>query len=246
MTMTRKSIAIIFDTETCDRPPNKNDFVQLSSVMFVEGDTTTAAVFDELAKPNIPITQGAYEVHGIGEEQVADKESSETVAGRWWKHVLEFAERHEGDIYLVGHNIVRFDVPIVAQHLADLPTVKMIDTLWAARRLDPIAGNHRLSHLVGERYVLDTELPKQAHDGLADCWMVGLLLNHYLDHTKMGLSEFAEWLAAPQILKTVPFGKYKGMPFSTLRPGSLKWFTQTDMDPDIRYTALHLLGGFRG
>lgn len=240
--MTRKSIAIIFDTETCDRPPNKNDFVQLSSVMFVEGDTATAAVFDELAKPNIPITQGAYEVHGIGEEKVAGKPPSSSVAEKWWQYVTEFTERHQGDVYLIGHNIVRFDVPLVAQHLPHLPRVKMVDTLWAARRLDPIAGNHRLSHLVGERYVLDTELPKQAHDGLADCWMVGLLLNHYLTMTSMDLASFAEWLSAPQMLKTVPFGKYKGMPFSTLRPGSLRWFTQTDMDPDIRFTALQLLG----
>lgn len=240
--MTRKSIAIIFDTETCDKPPNKNDFVQLSSVMYVEGDTATAAVFDELAKPNIPITQGAYEVHGIGEEKVANKPPSSSVAERWWNHVLDFAEKHQGDVYLIGHNIVRFDVPLVAQHLPALPRFKMVDTLWAARRLDPIAGNHRLSHLVGERYVLDTELPKQAHDGLADCWMVGLLLNHYLAMTSMDLASFAEWLSAPQMLKTVPFGKYKGMPFSTLRPGSLRWFTQSDMDPDIRFTALQLLG----
>lgn len=240
--MTRKSIAIIFDTETCDRPPNRNDFVQLSSVMFVEGDTATAAVFDELAKPNIPITQGAYEVHGIGEDQVADKDPSSAVAEKWWNYVTEFAQKHRGDVYLVGHNIVRFDVPLVAQHLSEWPNVKMIDTLWAARRLDPTAPNHQLSQLVGKRYGLDVELPERAHDGLADCWMAGLLLNHYLTMTGKDIATFAEWLATPQILKTVPFGKYKGMPFSTLRPYSLKWFTQADMDPDIRFTALQLLG----
>jgi len=118
----------------------------------------------------------------------------------------------------------------------------MIDTLWAARRLDPTAPNHRLSELVGKRYQLDVELPTRAHDGLADCWMAGLLLNHYLAMTGKDIAAFAEWLSMPQLLRTVPFGKYKGMPFSTLRPYSLKWFTQADMDPDIRFTALHFLG----
>ena len=244
--MTRKSIAVCFDLETTGADPKQDDFVQLSSVMFVEGDPSTAVVFDELAKPNRPIAQGAFDTQGISEERVAGKRPSSEVAGLWRQTVNEFAMLHDANVFFVGHNIVKFDVPIVAQHLPSWPQHRMIDTLWAARRLDPIASNHRLSHLVGERYVLDTELPKQAHDGLADCWMVGLLLSHYMKQTGQTLEGMATWLGAPQQLNLVPFGKHKGMPFSSLRPSSLKWFTQPDMDPDVRFTALSLLGGHYG
>lgn len=242
--MTR--IVCVFDLETCSADPKTTDFVQLSSVMFVDGQPETAVVFDELAKPSMPIQQGAFDTHGISEEQVANKPPSSEVAQSWWSMVHHFQQHHKADaknLFLVGHNIVKFDVPIVARHQPLIQSYRMIDTLWAARRIDPIAQNHRLSHLVGERYGLDTELPKRAHDGLADCWMVGLLLQHYLKTTDRSLDSMATWLCTPQLMQTVPFGKYKGLPFSSLRPASLKWFTQPDMDPDVRFTALRYLNG---
>lgn len=240
--MTR--IVVIADTETTNADPKSADFVQLSSVMFVEGKPETAYVFDELAKPSVPIQPGAAAVHGISEEQVAGKPPSSEVAQAWWETVQAYVKEREADeVYLAGHNIVKFDVPIVARHVPEIQRYRMIDTLWAARRIDPVAPNHRLSSLVGERYALDTELPKRAHDGLADCWMVGLLLQYYQKHTTRDLDSLSTWLSTPQLLYTVPFGKYKGLPFSTLRPASLKWFTQPDMDPDVRFTALRYLNG---
>ena len=242
--MTR--IVCIFDTETCSADPKTTDFVQLSSVMFVDGQPETAVVFDELAKPSVPIEQGAADVHGISEERVAGKPPSSEVAQAWWSAVHAFMDSHKADpkdLFLVGHNIVRFDVPIVARHQPLMQSHRMVDTLWAARRIDPIAQNHRLSHLVGERYALDTELPKQAHDGLADCWMVGLLLQYYSGLTKKDIADMATWLCTPQLLQVVPFGKHKGLAFSTLPRSSLRWFTQPDMDPDIRFTALRYLNG---
>jgi DNA polymerase III epsilon subunit-like protein len=240
--MTR--IVVVLDTETCSADPKTTDFVQLSSVIFVESKPETAYVFDELAKPAVPIQPGAAAVHGIREEQVAGKPPSSEVAQAWWDTVQAYKKEQEADeLYLAGHNIVKFDVPIVARHQPAIQSCRMIDTLWAARRLDPSAPNHRLSSLVGERYALDTELPKRAHDGLADCWMVGLLLQFYQKNANRDLDSLATWLSVPQLMQTVPFGKYKGLPFSTLRPASLRWFTQPDMDPDVRFTALRYLNG---
>lgn len=241
--MTRKAVVVVFDTETTgDNRSGNDDFVQLASVAFLEGDYSTVSVFNELAKPQVRISKGAYDTHGIHESQLVDQLPSKQVAGVWWAYIEEFAKSHDADIYLAGHNIIGFDIPIVSQHLPNWPKVKLIDTLWAARRIDPLSPNHRLAPLVGERYCLDTELPKRAHDGLADCYMVAKLLEHYRAKEGLSIADFCEWLSTPHVLPLVPFGKHKGLPFSSLNAGSLRWFANlSGVQPDIRLTALHHL-----
>ena len=47
----------------------------------------------------------------------------------------------------------------------------------------------------------------------------------------------------PKLLHTVPFGKYKGKPFTAVPPSYRQWLLgQDNLDPDTRYTLQKLQG----
>lgn len=228
----------MFDTETTGIDQANDHVVQLASVIYLEGDTKSAATYESLANPGKPIPPDAAAVHGISDQQVADKPMSMEVVHTWWRHVQELAAEYDADIVLAAHNAA-FDVPMVQKYFSEpWPTVPVICTLKTARRVDPLAENHKLTTLVAKHHKLNTELQKHAHDALADVWMASFLLEHYLKTLKMSVKQMAAWLNELQILKTVPFGKHKGNPFDRLPPGSLRWFVnQPGMDADIVHTA---------
>lgn len=271
-------LQVIFDTETTGADPRQADLCQLASIIMVEGDPAGAMVFNQLAKPKTRISAEAEAVHKISNEVVETASDSWHVTQAWWYEVEAYAARvNASHIVLAGHNIVNYDIPIVSRHLPEgaLHRCMLVDTMRAARRMDPTADNHRLSYLAGEYHkVAGDDLLSNAHDGLADCWMVALLLDHYLkrrfptpvgmdrdtprtrlaaeevphprgDEAGSRLLKTAEWLMAPEMLHLVPIGKHKGTQFTRLNRGSLKWFAQTEgMDPDVVYTARKLLGTY--
>lgn len=248
-------LQVIFDTETTGADPRQADLCQLASIIMVEGDPAGAMVFNQLAKPKSRISAEAEAVHKISNEMVETASDSWYVTQAWWYEVEAYAARvNASHIVLAGHNIVNYDIPIVSRHLPEgaLHRCMLADTMRAARRMDPTADNHRLSYLAGEYHkVAGDDLLSNAHDGLADCWMVALLLDHYLkkryatDEAGSRLLKMAEWLMDPEMLHLVPIGKHKGTQFTRLNRGSLKWFAQTEgMDPDVVYTARKLLGTY--
>ena len=242
-------LQVVFDTETTGADSTQADFCQLASVIMVNGTPDTAMTFNRLAKPLHPIGAEAEQVHGISNARVANETSSREVAEQWWDAVLGVADEVEAEgIVLVGHNAVAYDIPIMSRHLEWPSRVPLntIDTLWAARRLYPMADNHKLGYLAGEFHGLaGRELLDNAHDGLADCWMVALLLDYYRRTTEKSVQEFATWINTPMKLEIIPIGKSKGLPFRMATHGLLKWFAKTPgLDPDIRFTAKSLLWGY--
>ena len=236
--MTKQTLIVAFDTETTGIDKATDHVVQLASVIYPEGNSAVAATFESLANPGKPIPSDAAAVHGISDQQVADKPSSMEVVHTWWRHVNELAAEYDANIVLVAHN-APFDVPMVQKYFGEgWPGVPVVCILKTARRVDPLAQNHKLTTLVAHHHKLDNELYKKAHDALADVWMASMLLEHYLKSLKLSAMDLANWLNELQLLKIVPFGKHKGLPFDKIPPGSLRWFTnQPGMDADIVHTA---------
>ena len=244
--MPRKTLIVCFDTETTGLDTRNDHVVQLSSVAYFAGEPASVVEFNRFANPGKAIHPMAVKTHGITNAQVAEEPSSRAVAQFWWQCFKDYAKEQAADLLLVAHNGHAYDIPMLQKYFDDLdwPGVPVLDTLVVARRLDPTAANHRLGHLVGTHYRLDSELATRAHDGLADCYMVAKLLDYYLERTQRTVSEMLNWINDPVTLAVVPFGRHKGTPFASLDEKSLLWYLrQPRMDRDILHTVKGLLHG---
>jgi DNA polymerase III epsilon subunit-like protein len=232
-----------FDTETTGLDVRSEHVVQMSCVTYFPGASNTVVTFNQLANPGKPVGK-AGAIHGLQDEALKQAMPSGVVVKAWWRALQDYQQRTGSPMVLAGHNVLNYDIPLLQKYLpVGWPALPVIDTMVIARRLFPAAPNHRLSSLVGEFHQLDPALAQHAHDGLADCYMVAKLVDHYMSVTGMDLFRLADWCAQPQMLGTVPFGRHKGRPFSMVPSGQLWWFVrQPDMDRDVLFTAKQLLG----
>lgn len=121
----------VFDLETTSGDIRTTRIVEIGAVKVRDGQMV--AEFGKLVNPEQPITQGAYNVHHIAEEDVRDQPTfAELLPG-----FLDFI----GDDILVAHNGLAFDFPILMRQYKEvtgktLPN-RRFDTLPLARRLFP-------------------------------------------------------------------------------------------------------------
>ncbi len=152
----------------------------------------------ELFKPPVPITVDAMAVHHITNRMVEDKGLfEESETKAELKKILD-------DNILVAHNAA-FDIGILETEGLNVP--RHICTLRVARHLD---GEEKIPRfgLQYLRYLLDLNVENApAHDARGDVLM-------------------AELSQKPVLLRTMRFGKYKGMPFDEIAKkdkGYLQW-----------------------
>lgn len=232
-----------FDTESTGLDFARDHVVQLATVLYDAADPRNQMTFNALANPGRPIPPDASKVHGITDEQVRYAPDPASVAKDWWNELVEIARVQGKQLILCAHN-ADFDLRMLRKYFGPgWPGVPVICTFRLSRRIDPDSPLHKLGHLVAERYQLDSELVKRAHDALADCHMCGILLEYYVHKSGKGHQELAEWLENPVELGTMPFGKFKGLRFKEVRPGYLKWLSEQEgMDPDVVLSARMALG----
>jgi len=99
--------------------------------------------FQSLVKPICPIPEEVIKVHNITNEMVAHAPNIKEVLLK----LNEFLQGHE-NLFFVGHNLVRFDIPILKsaylRSSLEFPKVKYIDTLNLSEWYYPDCVNHRL------------------------------------------------------------------------------------------------------
>ncbi len=99
---------VFFDIESTGTNVMKDRIVELAMIkLFPEGKMQEATL---LINPMMPIPPESSEVHGIYDEDVADKPHLAQVAD----NILEFI----GDADLAGYNIIKFDVPMLENEFA--------------------------------------------------------------------------------------------------------------------------------
>jgi DNA polymerase-3 subunit epsilon len=177
-----------------------------------DGDSWTA--FDELHKPDDPITPEISAITNITNRMVEDCVPFRDALPAF----NDILSKLTGKGFCVAHN-VKYDKGILAQHgIIDqdwLCTLRMIRKLYQG---DDSVKMHNLPYL---RYRFDLEIPEDAmaHRADADALCAAALLEHIVDELEnRGIIEkdvdyapqILEWMESPIIIDTMPFGKHKG------------------------------------
>jgi DNA helicase II / ATP-dependent DNA helicase PcrA len=134
---------VAFDLETTDKEIAECEIVEIAAVR-VRGRVVVDQ-FEQLVRPNRPISRKATEVHGWRDADVCDQPRFDQV----WPAFRAFV----GDDTLVAHNGQHFDMPVLRHLAAGLPGVDDLvfyDTLPLARSLlDESAKLEDLAHRFG-------------------------------------------------------------------------------------------------
>lgn len=228
---------LVADTEATGIDPAEHRPVEVAVVMVKAGQITCA--FTTYLNPGRPIPAGASGVHGLVDSDVAEAPTLEQTLP-WLNGLAAKADA------IVAHN-----APYDRSMLPGMAERPWLDTLRLARRLHPDLESHTNQSL---RYALGLHCPEAAgmpaHRALADAYVTARLVVHLLgevealgpDHLPQTLPELIQAINAPMVLATCNFGKHRGTPWAQVPKDYLQWITrQTDMDPDVVFTAKHYL-----
>ena len=111
--------------------------------------------FSSYIKPPKPIPENATAIHGITNEMVETAPSSDEVMQKWLNFI--------GDDVLVGHNIGKFDLPIIKRYAYF--NNAYVDTLKLAKSYCYDAPNNKLQTLCDYFGIIN----ENAHNSLSDC-----------------------------------------------------------------------------
>jgi len=205
--------ALLIDTETTGIvEPSVVEYGQML-VMFDEA-WSFGGLWSLRYKPTKPIEFGAMSVHGITEQDVADREP--------------FVMSSFGHEYMIGQN-VDFDWAAVGK-----PDCKRIDTLCLARKVWPDLDSHKLMALVAYLDVARfKEFFASAHsvetDILATAFVLQKLIEVLHPANMADLYQMSEEARIPTVMQ---FGKHKGMAIKDLPADYVRWYLgQAETDP---------------
>lgn len=209
-----------------------------------------------LIRPTVPVKPEARAAHHLTDAELA---SAFTVD----EHVQQggFPQLYDGPFVFVAHN-AEFDLRMLRQsgvHVLD--SAPVICTYQCAKHLwsdAPSYKNQVLRYWLGldEKYgtvsLLDTSAGERVHRtltlaslpphrALADCVVTAALLREML--TLKTVEELIEMTRTPVLQKNVPFGKYRGQPWSAMDRGYLNWILGKEFDEETMYAARYWRDG---
>lgn len=205
----------ILDTETTGL--NNAGVVQIAWLS-VSKELEVLDSFCSLVNPEKPIEDGARQVHGICDEDVASSPKLEEVCSRLNR----------------PFNLFAFNAPFDTRMIA--PAIKpdtQFCVLKLARQYIRGTTNHKLETLQRE-----LSLPAQkSHDALGDVHTTLDVLKHCLTLAEVPLETLIARQCEPSMVSKMPFGKYKGVPMLSVPLAYRKWLLdQKDLSADMRFT----------
>lgn len=156
---------IILDTETTGLNPFIGDALVEIAAQKIRG----GQVLDEFCfviNPGVPCSAGAAAVHGMSDDYIC-------AHGRSLNEVMPAFVKFCGDATLVGHNIVKFDLEFINNHLRQLGlgplTNEVVDTLDLARKnlvlpdyqLRTLAEHYKIDYSNAHRALRDVEITRE-------------------------------------------------------------------------------------
>ena len=164
---------VVLDTETTGLEPEAGHRIVEIGCIELVNRRLTERTFQSYLNPDRAVDMGAFEVHGIDEEFLAQQPRFEDVAAEF----LAFVDGAE----LVIHN-AEFDVGFINHELRRAGSetqdiaerCRILDTLALARRLHP--GQRNNLDALARRYQVDTS-GRELHGALLDA---GILAKVYL------------------------------------------------------------------
>lgn len=230
---------VVFDLETTGTQIGRDRIVQIALVRLMPTGTRTE--WQNLVNPGIPIPLEATAVHGISDLDVADAPALEDVAPDLMP-LLEGAD-------LAGFNVLRFDLPFLAEELHrvgvawDTSALRVVDALRIYHHFE------RRDLSAAARFYLQRE-HDNAHDAMADVLttadvlMAQLVRYQDLPRNVAELGEFCgDRKRSPDAAGKLAyndhgavclgFGKYRGWTIETIGrndPGYMQWlFTKAEL-----------------
>lgn len=232
---------ILFDTETTGN--GENDRICQIALGILKKDGCD--YFIDYCKPPVKIDFHAMAVHGITEEDVADKPPFCDVNTT---KILQ--ELNSTNSVIIAHN-AKFDIGMIKKEGIEWQGY-VIDTFRCAKHLID-SDSHALQYLRYSLGLYKSEKDEEAiklraefgdmmnpHNALFDIYILKKLLFHLINISK-DYKKLIELTATPILLKTMRFGKYKNETFETIakKDGAyLRWLrdNKQDMDEDLEYT----------
>lgn len=152
---------IVLDTETTGFDPERGDRIVEIGAVELMGHMPTGVTFHEYINPERGMPQEAFEVHGLGDEFLADKPKFAAIGQKF----LDFV----GDAKMVIHNAA-FDMKFLNAELKwmglrQLPWEQAIDTLEMARKKFP--GSPATLDALCRRFNIDNSA-RTLHGALLD------------------------------------------------------------------------------
>lgn len=223
---------IVADTETTSAADDRG-IVELGWIELDENWNILETV-ESLIDPQKPISPAASGVHGLTYDDVKDSPTLD----EFFTDPSCYGKRLQGPVTLIGHRI-GFDRPAFEPYIDG--EIFELDTLRYVRLLYPDADNHQLSTM---KFMLN--LPKDAgaaHRVLADVMVTYHLAKHIAQTMNLTLPQLAEHAKHPMVVKTMPFGKHKGEPITSVPRSYLRWMvSNTQLDIDTQHTINEILG----
>ena len=177
---------VILDTETTGLSFNSDRIIEIACVE-LKNQIPTKNVFHVFINPEMDISEGAYQTHGITREFLRDKPTFKDVA----KDFLAFIKESQ----LVIHN-ADFDLAFLNKELQNInlpaiPKEKVVDTLSLARQKFP--GSQASLDALCKRFKIDISA-REKHSALLDCNLLTQVYIELLDKKEpwLDLQETAE------------------------------------------------------
>jgi len=149
---------VVFDLETTHRKPREAEIVEIAAVTYPGG-----VVFQRLAKPRVNHPE-AVAIHGLTNAKLEGQDTSQTVVDAF---VQWLDKETDHNTIVVGHNILDYDLPVLAKYTRRLEGARALDTLPMVREIYPFIRNFKLTTIYKH-----TKGPNvRAHRALADVRM---------------------------------------------------------------------------
>lgn len=148
---------IFFDVETTGLHVIRDRIIQLAMIKYKKSGAIEE--LNLLINPGVPISEEAYQVHGISNEMLKNKPTFLQVAPK----IFEFMKGAD----LAGYNSNRFDVPILMEEMSrcnldlEIDNRRLVDVQRIFYRMEP--RNLRAAY----QFYCNKEI-ENAHDAMAD------------------------------------------------------------------------------
>lgn len=216
---------IVIDTETTGLKPPEAPASGVVELAYLKVDIETLQVkgeFVSLINPGCPIEPEAAAIHGITDAMVQDKPK------------LHAGMLPYDDVLACGHNH-QFDKKFLTRAFPHMQ--RGVCTLTLARRHVKGPVNHKLTTLA-DFFKMP---PQKAHSALGDCYYTLGLLQEIVKITGKSVLQLEERSNADVVWHRMPFGKHKDRPLHQVPTDYLRWFSQQDIDGDLKRTIeIHL------
>jgi DNA polymerase-3 subunit epsilon len=215
---------IYYDTETTGVKPKKDKIIEIAAY-----DPVNQKEFVSLINPFTPIPAEASAIHHITDEMVSKAPSFKEVA-------FDFIDFCHGDVVLIAHNNDNFDQLFLQAEFESagipMPSWRYIDTLKWSRKYRPDLPRHSLQSL-RELHQIPAN---NAHRALDDVIILHQVFTQMIDDLSM--ETVHKLLSETILLRSMPFGKFKGQPLAEVPKSYLTWLSQSGAFDKVENTDL--------